>query len=262
MAKKRYSDERAKKVIKAFNAAVRRASKSSKLTDLEKMNLPQKLNFKTVSQMTSQADRDRLLDYLSAAKGGVKNFKAVDLGKGVKATPYSLKVAEMQIKNINRDRAARRREYRREGIDTSGIDVYKKQSFDPKSYTSQHGLDKRLWNLSRQATSGYINWRQSIYMDNYEKALKHNYGEDVGGRIFEKIKNSITNSSGEAASMTPDDFEKVMAKNKNLEIGYMYTDHELGNADKYLDMMSSAFDIDLSDFVELDPDEELPEDWE
>lgn len=227
----RYSKKRTKKVIDSYNAAIRRAQKSTKLTALEKSRIPQKVNFKTLAQFTNAKDRDRFLDYLQQVKGGLKQFKLQEINKGVFASKFELQVAQKQINFVNRDRAKRRRELKQ--YDPNSPD-FKRIRFDPTTYTQQSDLDKRLARLQEQSRADYIEEQQAEFMGRYLKSLITAFG-DAGSLMVDDIL---------AQGLTAPEMYDRLVNMDIVDIPYVYGAAKSGNAVRFLGDLAEAFELD------------------
>lgn len=227
----RYSKKRTKKVLDSYNAAIRRAQKSTKLTAFEKSRIPQKVNFKTLAQFTNAKDRDRFLDYLQQVKGGIGQFKMKELNKGVFASKFELQVAQKQINFVNRDRAKRRRELKQ--IDPSNPD-FKRIRFDPKTYTQQSDLDYRLASLKDQARSDYIHEQEAVFMGKYLMSLITAFG-DAGVAMVSDIL---------AQDLSSQEMYNRVINMDISDIPYVYGAVLSGNASRFLGDLAEAFELD------------------
>lgn len=227
----RYSKKRTKKVLDSYNAAIRRAQKSTKLTALEKSRIPQKVNLKTLAQFTNAKDRDRFLDYLQQVKGGIKQFQMQELSKGVFASKFELQVAQKQINFVNRDRAKRRRELKQ--YDPNSPD-FKRIRFDPKTYTSQSDLNKRLAKLQEQSRADFIEEQEAAFMGRYLKSLITAFG-DAGAAMVDDIL---------AQGLTAPEMYDRLVNMDIVDIPYVYGAAMSGNAVRFLGDLAEAFELD------------------
>lgn len=227
----RYSKKRTKKVLDSYNAAIRRAQKSTKLTAFEKSRIPQKVNFKTLAQFTNAKDRDRFLDYLQQVKGGIGQFKMQELNKGVFASKFELQVAQKQINFVNRDRAKRRRELKQ--YDPNSPD-FKRIRFDPKTYTRQSDLDKRLAHLQDQSRADFIEEQEAAFMGRYLKGLITAFG-DAGAAMVDDIL---------AQGLTAPEMYDRLVNMDIVDIPYVYGAAKSGNAVRFLGDLAEAFELD------------------
>lgn len=230
----RYSRKRAEKVINTFNKARERALRSDKLTEYDKQYIPARVNLSTIAGATSIKDRDRILDYLQMAKGGVSVFKQKNLNDNVTMSAYQEAKITKQLRHINRQRKAARKELR--AGDEKIPDYYKPESFDPASYKNQSDIIERMENLGKEAGTDYIALRRKRYIENYEKGLKHAYGEEVGAKIMEGIR----------ANRTEKEIERILYKEELEEIDDHYVTAMVADErTKHISRIETAFNFNV-----------------
>lgn len=228
----RYSRKRAERIINTFNKARERALKSDKLTEYDKKYIPARVNMSTIAGATSIKDRDRILDYLQFAKGGVSVFKQRPLNKNVTISAYQEQKVQKEMTYINRQRKAARRDLR--GTDEQLPDYYKPESIDPASYKKQADLIERMSNIETEAGTTYIELARKRYIENYETGLKRAYGEEVGARIMEGIR----------ANHTELEIERILYKEELEEIDDHYVTAKVAKEKtKHISRIETAFNF-------------------
>jgi hypothetical protein len=234
----RYSEKRAKQVIANFNRARTRALRSDKLTEYDKQFIPGKVNFNTLASATSAKDRDRLLDYLAMAKGGVSIFEQQDLNTNVTLSKYQMDVAQNQLARINRQRRKYENELLKAAKKPGNIpDYYKKEVFDPKSYTDQGMLVRRLGDIAVESGADYMSLRRLKYLDNYRKGLERAYGVEEGNRLMNIILHDESMNI-----RNPKEIERILYENDLDDIDEHYaTAKEADEQSAYISRLEEAF---------------------
>lgn len=231
----RYSQKRAEKVINTYNKARERALRSDKLTEYDKQFIPGRVNLRTLANATSTKDRDRMLDYLAMAKGGVNIFKQQQLNDDVTISAYQMDVSKKQLQRINRERRGYENKLLRTTKNPGSIpDYYKKESFDPKSYTDQEMLVKRLRNIWKESGADYLDVKRKLYLENYKKSLERAYGIEEGQRLFDGIM------KGRNAQ----DVERMLYENELADIDEHYSTAKVAEEQSaYISRVEEAFGI-------------------
>ena len=236
----RYSEQRAKNVVANFNRARTRALRSDKLTEYDKQFIPGKVNLRTLASATSAKDRDRMLDYLAMAKGGVSIFKQQDLNDKVTMSKYQMNVAQNQLARINRQRRKYENELLKAAKKPGNIpDYYKKEVFDPKSYTDQGMLVNRLGDIAIESGSDYISLRRAEYIENYRKGLERAFGVEEGNRLM----NLILNRDSDSMNMrSPQEIERILYENELEDIDEHYATAKVAEEQSaYIARLEEAF---------------------
>lgn len=234
----RYSEQRAKNVIAQFNRARTRALRSDKLTEYDKQFIPGKVNLRTIASATSARDRDRMLDYLAMAKGGVSIFKQQDLNDKVTMSKYQMDVAQNQLSRINRQRRKYENELLKAAKKPGNIpDYYKKEIFDPKTYTDQGMLVRRLGDIAVESGADYMGLRRAQYLDNYRKGLERAYGVEEGNRLM-----NIILSDDSMNIRNPKEIERILYENDLEDIDEHYATAKVAEEQSaYIARLEEAF---------------------
>ena len=236
----RYSEQRAKKVVAQFNRARTMALRSDKLTEYDKQFIPGKVNLRTIASATSARDRDRMLDYLAMAKGGVSIFKQQDINDKVTMSHYQMNVAQNQLSRINRQRRRYENELLKAAKKPGNIpDYYKKEVFDPKSYTDQGMLVRRLGDIAVESGADYMGLRRAEYLENYRKSLERAYGVEEGNRLMNLILHPDSDSMN---IRNPKEIERILYENDLEDIDEHYATAKVAQEQSaYIARVEEAF---------------------
>lgn len=215
--------EKLRRAVQRFNAKItREIKKNPKAVDY----LPQRVSVKDLKEDIGTA-RD-LNVYVKSVdrifrKGALEPVKNE---QGITTTRYALKEASNKVRRLNIRRAYERKvigDTRGKGIDRAVEDLAlkpKKFNFEKMSKRDWEAFQRNVWKMSRET---FVNERDILYKQNYNKALIDNmgaYGEELVDLLEDVDSDIIAQARLENPNLNIDFIYDPLEQNAKNEIIY------------------------------------------
>lgn len=211
--------------IRRYNERRRRAIKKNPDLINTIPTMPPK---QTVAKITTRKELKNLQAEIKLS--GKKNaFELVKVGD-IKVTRYELAVQKRRLKQLNLQRAAKRRKAN-VSTEKGTMGTIQQNSLLPKKLSkpkSRTEWEKFVQSVEKQIATGYDSAKDVLYRGNYYAAFLETYGLANATELMEMLE-----------KLTAEEIVDAMYKNPILNIEFLYNEREEWESEHYEDVIEA-----------------------